>query len=165
MITDAATFAREVLAFVAQAIVVVVGWIVVDKLSTRRELEKARREILTRSADELAFAVDRLMLDSRAYHLSARNEHAEVGLKMALQDLALRTIALSDLCSDVAQLSACRSGAASFRRAITGTHFEDEHTEALQLHSEQLELIASEASRARQGYVKLKHRQYALAAK
>lgn len=164
MTTDALVV-REVVAFLAQAIIVVVGWIVVDKLSARREMEKARREILARSADELATTVDRLMLDSRSYHLSARDERTEIGLKMALQDVALRTAALSDLCGDIAQLGACRSGAASFRRAITGTHFEDEHSEPLSLHSEQLELIASEALRARQSYVKLKHRQYSLTVK
>lgn len=161
MATDG-SFARDVLSFVAQAVVVIVGWIVVDKLSSRRDFEKSRREMLTKSADELAAVVDKLLVDGRAYHLASRDETAEISLKLALQDLGLRTMALSDVCDDIAQLSACRTGIAALRRAITGRHFEDEHLSTLLLHDEQLELIASEASRARHCYVRLKHRQYAL---
>ena len=157
------TAGGEFLRFISQAAVVVVSWAVVHYLSARRDRDKARREMLAKSADVLGDIADKLLASARDYHAKPRDINLEISIKMTLQDLSLRTIALSDICADSQELAACRSGLLGLKRAITGKHFEDEHTGPLADSDAQLQEVASQVLRVKLSFLKLKHRQFPVA--
>lgn len=155
-----ASSASQFLSFLGQAITIGVGWYVVHLLSARRDRDKARRDMLSKSADELADDSKKLLLLARAYHLGERAVAKETEIKMSIQDMALRTSALSQICNDDSVLSACRAGVQALRRSTTGKHFEDEHTGPLNEADDQFQSIAADALRAQQAFLKLKHLQF-----
>jgi hypothetical protein len=150
----------EFVKWLGQAVVVGFGWAVVHRLSARRDRDKARREMVAKSADTLSDAVGALLVDSRQYHLSERDSTLELKLKMTLQDLAMRVQGLSDICADEKSLAPCRAEIAYLRRSITGQHFEDEHVKPLAESDQQLESVADAAMRAKRQLLKLKHLQF-----
>lgn len=150
----------EFLKWVGQALVVGVGWFVVDRLSAQRDHDKARREVIAKTVDTLMEAIDMILEDARAYHLEERNPSMELRLKMSLQDVVMRVLSLSVVCAEESALAPCRADIASLRRAATGAHFEDEHLAALAHGDAQLELIAEAALRAKRSLVRLKHLQF-----
>lgn len=150
----------EVLKFLAQAVIVGLGWFVVHRLSAQRDRDKARRELVVKSTDSLDSQVDTLFAVAKRYHLVARDVSAELQLKMMLQDLATRTVALSALCDTEANLAPCRAEIGALRRAITGQHFEDEHLHALTDEHEQLQLIAEAVMRTKRAFTRLRHSQF-----
>ncbi|MDQ0040856.1 hypothetical protein [Variovorax boronicumulans] len=147
-------------AWVAQAIVVVIGWIVVHNQAAARDRDKARREMISKSADSLADELDELLSQAREYHLKERDRALEVRIKMSLQDAAMRSAGLTIICGDDAALARCRSEIAALRRAVTGNHFEDEHAGALDETDIQFQTIADTLLRAKWGLLQLKHLQY-----
>lgn len=153
----------EFFKWVGQAVVVGFGWFVVHRLSAARDLDKARRELVAKSADGLSDALNTLLADARAYHLETRSIPAELQIKMALQDVTMRTIGLSEVCSDAAALAQCRADLALIRRAVTGQHFEDEHFEPLPESDQQFQAIGDGVFRAKRSFLKLKHLQFSLA--
>jgi hypothetical protein len=155
------TIPAELFKFFGQAVVVVAGWWVVHQLSTARDRDKARREMVAKSADLIADGLGPIILEAREYHLRQRDVARELKLKMGLQDLAMRATGLSQICADEFLLAACRSDVASLRRAITGSHFEDEHVEPLAESADQLEAVAESMLRAKRSLLKLKHHQFA----
>lgn len=146
--------------WLGQAVVVGIGWGVVHRLSANRDRDKARRELVVKSADSLIEAVGPILTEARAYHLDERREGAELRLKMALQDLAMRVHGLSDVCTMESVLAPCRSEVAALRRSITGKHFEDEHLGPVDSGDQQLEAIADAAMRAKRQFLRLKHLQF-----
>jgi hypothetical protein len=150
----------EIFRFVAQSIVVAIGWLVVHRFSAAREKDKAQREMLADAADVLTEMASDVLLDARRYHVTKRDPDLELKLKMTLQDMATRTSGLSEVSEDVATLSACRSAVQGLRRSITGRHFEDEHDDQLDDRSTQLEEIASDAMRVKQCFLRLKYKQF-----
>lgn len=152
----------EFLKFLGQAVVVGIGWFVVNRLSALRERDKARRDIVVESAEGLADEIDELLTDARSYHLGNRDSAAELSLKMTIQNLAMRTLALSDICADERLLAPCRADVAALRKAVTGRHFEDEHEGPLKEGDIQVQLMAEAALKAKRGLLKLKHAQYAV---
>lgn len=158
-----ASTAAGVFASVLQAASIAVGWYVVHRLSAARDLDKARREIVADSVDGLASELNQLLLDARAYHIAARNVETEIKIKMTLQGVNLQVQGLADLRCDVAAVGKIRASVRRLKQAITGGHFEDEHTEPLPANAQQLELIAAEVIAARQSMLFLKHRQFVTA--
>ncbi len=156
------TAGTEFLRFVSQAAVVVVSWVVVHHLSARRDRDKARREMLVKSADILGDIADKLLTSARDYHVKSRDINLEISIKMTLQDLNLRIIVLSDICADTQKLAACRSGLLGLKRAITGQHFEDEHNSLLKDSDAQLQEIASQVLQVKLSFLKLKHHQFSV---
>lgn len=152
----------EFFKWVGQAAVVGFGWFVVHRLSAARDLDKARRELVAKSADGLSDALNVLLSDARAYHLGARSIPSEIQIKMALQDVTMRTIGLSEVCSDAAALAQCRADLALIRRAVTGHHFEDEHFAPLPETDQQFQAIGDGIFRAKRSFLKLKHLQFSL---
>lgn len=146
--------------WVGQALVVGLGWLVVHKLSSARDRDKARREMVAKSVDGLAETLNALFLEVRTYHLNARDVACELKIKMTLQDMAMRAIALSDICSEQPSLAQCRADIASLRRAITGKHFEDEHTGQLTETDPQFQLTVDATLRTKRSLLTLKHRQF-----
>ena len=150
----------EFVKWLGQAVVVGFGWWVVHVLTTSRDRDKARREILVDSADGLGESLSALFLEARAYHLASRDVASELRIKMTLQDLAMRATGLSELCRDEAKLAPCRSDIATLRRAITGKHFEDEHLVGIKEADQQLQSIAEAVLRAKRSLLQLKHAQF-----
>lgn len=95
--------------FLGQAITIVVGWAVVHRLTVRRDIDKARRETVAKSADSLADSVDRTLGAAIKYHTSPRSVTDELQLKTGLQDLSNRILALGAISCDEAELARCRS--------------------------------------------------------
>lgn len=154
-----ATAVTEFWRFLGQAVTIISGWIVVHKLSSARDRDKARREMVVKTADSLSEAVDKLLLNARTYHMALRDVNLEVQIKMALQDASIRSGALISICNASSELAACRCGITSLKQAITSKHFEDEHTELLDANHQQLQDIAAEVLRSKQALLRLKHAQ------
>jgi hypothetical protein len=150
----------EVLKAVIQTGAIVIGWVVVHKLSAARDRDKARREMLVKAADSLNEEIGKLFIGAKDYHSKARELGQEVVLKMTFQDLSARTNLLSDICGDHKELASCRSAILAMKKAISSAHFEDEHIEPLDLGSPQIQTITAEALRAKQSFLRLKHRQF-----
>lgn len=148
--------------WLGQAIVVVIGWAVVHWLSAARDRDMARREMVVKSADHLIDALGTHLSVAHDYHLKARDASAELKIKMAIQDMAIRTQGLSDILNDERALATCRAEVALVRRAVTGKHFEDEHDGSLSESAPQVQGIAEAVLRAKRAFLRLKHRQFAL---
>lgn len=146
--------------WLGQAIVIGLGWVVVHRLSVSRDRDKSRREMVASSADGLAESLSSLLAEAKGYHMKERNVGSELRIKMTLQDSTMRASSLSDICLDGTVLAQCRGDIAALRRAITGRHFEDEHTEILVETDNQLQSIADAALRAKRSLFKLKHLQF-----
>ena len=150
----------EVIKTLFQTISIVVGWLVVHKLSAARDRDKARREMLAKTADALSDEVGKLFMSAKDYHAKGRDSALEDTLKMSLQDLSARTSLLSDISKDAKELGSCRSAILAMKKAITATHFEDEHDGPLKQGSQQIQTITAEGLRVKQCFLRLKHRQF-----
>jgi hypothetical protein len=160
MAADVCTSSSGVLPFIGQAVTVVGGWVVVHKLSVARDRDKARREMVAKSADTLNDQVALILLDANKYHQEVRDVGLEIKLKMSLQDASARINALSAICNNATELAYCRSAALNLKQSITGQHFEDEHTTPLIASDLQVQAIAAECMRLKQALLKLKHVQF-----
>lgn len=143
-----------------QVTAIVIGWIVVHKLSAARDRDKARREMLAKAADGLSDDVGKLLITARDYHTQARDRRIEDQIKMTLQDISIRTSTLYQISTDTKELAACRSSILSMKKAISFVHFEDEHTVPIELASPQVQSIVADALRVKQNFLKLKHCQF-----
>ena len=150
----------EFVKWLGQAIVVGVGWWIVHRLSVARDRDKARREMVTKSADGLMDNLSPILETARTYHLSSRDAALELRLKKALQDVAMRVQGLSDVCDNEVVLARCRSAILTLKKSITFEHFEDEHFGALVEGNQQLEAVAESVLRAKRYLLNLKHIQF-----
>jgi hypothetical protein len=146
--------------FLPQAVTIVLGWIVVHRLSSTRDRDKARRELVVKAADGLSDIADDLLIKARFYHLNPRGMEQEIQIKMALQDASLRTNGLGSVCVSSSELATCRTALTGLKQAITSRHFEDEHAHPLDETSAQLQDIAAEVMRVKQAFLRLKHSQF-----
>lgn len=145
---------------VVQAASIIIGWIVVHKLSVARDLNKARRDMLTKVADAMFDDVSRLLCDALKYHTHTRDSEIESTLKMALQDISSRINLLTVVSNDVRELRLCRTGIINLKKSITGTHFEDEHTTPLLSGADQIQSIAADALRLKEYLQRFKNCQF-----
>lgn len=159
MATEASTF-TEVVKTLVQVASVAVGWFVVHKLSAARDRDKARRDLLVKAADSLSEDAGKLLATAREYHTKARERSTEDVIKMSLQDMSIRTNLLSDISPEAKELASCRSAILNFKKAVTSTHFEDEHISCLESGAPQLQAIAAEGLKVKQSFLKLKHKQF-----
>lgn len=146
------------------AILVILGWIVVNKLAVKREMDKSRREMISTSADGLCDSIDKLVEDSYAYHSAERDQKLEVQIKIALSDIPQRAASLNQLTQDTEKLTNCLKAFVKLRQAISGKHFEDEHSGAIHngpIHEE----IAESMLGMKRCLVDLKHSQFPLLSK
>jgi hypothetical protein len=116
--------------------------------------------MIAKAADALGAEIGELLSSAREYHIQQRDIAVEENLKIVLQDLSARTSLLSDVCDDNAELSLCRSGVLAVKKAITGSHFEDEHDGALSASAQQIQVITAEILRAKRYFLQLKHKQF-----
>jgi hypothetical protein len=134
---------------IAQTILIIIGWVVVHKLSTARDRDKARRELLVKAADSLIQDTSELIKKSWDYHTKKRDMLLEIEIKMMLQDISTRTSMLSDISSDAKELGSCRSAIIAMKKSITALHFEDEHDLPLGQESSQIQSITAESLRVK----------------
>ena len=137
-----------------------VGWFVVHHLSARRDLDKARKDLIVKSVDGLYESMNTLLTDARNYHTSERSVGSEIKLKIALQDLLMRLNGLSDLGVSTAQLGMCRKSLGRARQAITGLHFEDEHEGPISESSNQVQEICEVILKTKRELLNIKHQQF-----
>lgn len=143
-----------------QIILIIIGWVVVHKLTATRDKDKARREMIVKAVDSLLEDTNKLVSKAWEYHLDERKKRLENEVKMMLQDLSSKTSMLSDISQNNSELAACRSAIIAMKKSITAMHFEDEHIERLDEESPQIQSIASESLRVKQCFIKLKHKQF-----
>lgn len=154
----------ELSKLVIPSIIIACGWAVVHKLSISRDQDKARREMVSASADALCSLIDIIHKEALLYHSQVRDKAKEAKIKMHLQDFnyrvtSLNKIAYESLCKPTWEL------VIPFRRAITGKHFEDEHTSTLDEGNIQLEWIAEATLGIKRALIELKHAQFPLQSK
>ncbi len=154
------TVAAEFFKFLSQAVIVGFGWFVVHRLSSARDKDKLRREMLAKTADGLCEDLNKLLTLAREYHLKNRDKNIEISIKIMLKDLSMRTVFLSDLCNDKDELRRCRTALINFKKSVSGVHFEDEHIEGLEINEHLFDLMALEYSEVKSAFVKLKHKQF-----
>jgi hypothetical protein len=159
MAADTST-SSEVIKTLVQVVSVAVGWYVVHRLSAARDRDKARRDLLVKAADSLSEDTGKLLTVAREYHTKGRDRAVEDNIKMTLQDISARTNLLADISLEAKELASCRSAILAFKKAITATHFEDEHEIALEPGTQQLQSIAAEGLKVKQCFLKLKHKQF-----
>lgn len=128
--------------FAFQATLIVIGWVVVHFNTVSRDNDKSRREALSKAADSLIDDLTSIYDKSLEYHLSKRNLKLESKIKMSLQDLILKTINLKIILDKENDLDLCINSFALFRKKITSSHFEDEHTSSLKIGDEIIQEIA-----------------------
>jgi hypothetical protein len=161
MENQACSFGIELARLVLPASLVIVGWIVVNHLAVKREMDKSRREMIAKSADGLCETVDTLFEDANEYHSSARDQKLEVKIKITLSDISQRIGSLRQITQDTCQLTHCLTSVVKLRQSVTGKHFEDEHNEPLSngsIHEE----IADASLAMKRSLVELKHSQFPL---
>lgn len=151
---------QSFLGWLGHVLVIVVGWVVVHGLSNRRDRDKARREMLAASVDDVSRALTELIGEARIYHLEPRDTAREVKIKMTLQDLGMRLTSLNDLDKGHSNLARCRVELGALRRAITGVHFEDEHLAPLHESDQVLQEIAEVLLRCQRSLLTTKHAQF-----
>lgn len=138
----------------------IAGWIIVHKQSSKRDIDKARREMIAKTSDGLNDDAVKIFEVAKTYHTSERDEEAEDSIKMSLQDLSIRTSLLTKVCNDVGELRVCRSAVLDLKKAITGCHFEDEHVGPLQMRSEQMQTVTESILRTKRAFLELKQKQF-----
>ncbi|WP_343734480.1 hypothetical protein [Acidovorax sp.] len=146
--------------FIGQAVVVVAGWYVVHRLTVARDIDKSRREMIAKAADSLIENLTDLLSEIREYHLNDRDFAQELKIKSALQDAAMRTTGLHQVCKERDLISRCNSSLGAVRRAATMEHFEDEHTGPLGQRDRLFEDVAAAVVKAKQDILHLKHSQF-----
>jgi hypothetical protein len=151
----------EVSKTLLQFLLIIIGWIIVHKLTSRRDIDKSRRDIITASVDKLCEQINYIVEKSHEYHTSERSVARENEIKRNLQDLSIRASSLKDLIND----NKCQPvwlNVRKLKQAITGTHFEDEHQKAITDLDSQFEMIAEYEMSLKRALFDLKHSQFDL---
>lgn len=111
---------------------VIVGWIIVHWLSQRRELASARRKTAIEHCDELLEKANAALDEAIEYHNQVRDVPRERKLLSAFSHMGMVASTLADLGVPVDKYLAIIRAHNSFKRAVTGRHFAEEHRAALQ---------------------------------
>lgn len=150
----------ELLKTFSQITFICLGWFVVHYFSSKRDLDKTKRDLFIKEADSLNESVDKIYSLAREYMGNAHRDFAkEADIKMKLQDLSHR-ISLLNKTSMQSQLLNCTSKSfIQFKKSITEKNFEDEHYGVLEEGSEQHQNIAGCALDLKQMILSFKHNQ------
>jgi len=152
----------EFLKWFGQVVVVVLGWYVVNSLTVRRDIEKARRELTADAADAVFSRINHLLQLALSYHCEAHSSTNAFSIKMILQDIGQQVDSLMAVCQDRKLVLTNQRKIAQLRRAVTGHHFDDEHYHPLNQNDELLQEIASAAMDAKISIIQLKYQQFPL---
>ena len=151
----------ELLKLILPTCIIIVGWVIVHKLTEKRDIEKSRRDIVANIIDELYDQISTIVEDAESYHTNVRDSSKENNIKRNLQDISIRASSLKDFIA----IDSCQpiwTNLKEFKKSITGQHFEDEHTEALANQNQQFELIAEYELALKRSLYEIKHLQFRL---
>lgn len=151
-------FWLDLLKIALQSALIVIGWIIVHKLTSTRDLEKSRRDTVAASIDKLCEQVNVISEHAVEYHSNDREITKEQKLNRILKDLNIRVSSFKDLVSE----NDCQQvwqQAIKYKQSITGKHFEDEHINKLTSSHEVIEVIAEQESQLKVSLYDLKHAQ------
>ncbi len=154
----------DLLKIIIQSVLIVIGWIIVHKLTSARDLEKSRRDTVAASIDKLCDQVNMISEHAVEYHLNDRETAKEQKLNRILKDLAIRVSSFKNLVNE----SDCQQvwqQAIRYKQSVTGRHFEDEHINKLTSSHELIENIAEQESLLKVTLYDLKHAQLAFSLK
>lgn len=132
----------EFLKFFGQVVVVIVGWFVVNQLAVKREQDKARRELVGKSIDDLCKSGLDVLEKARTYHTTNRDLGLEFKIKYELQDFSMHICHLQKVVNDKKVIADCLEKVVKLRQSITRHHFEDEHNGPLSPTSPYLDDLA-----------------------
>jgi hypothetical protein len=147
-------------AFLANSVVIGIGWTVVHHLSRQRDLDKSRRELIVRCAEGIHAAASQLLLKAIQYHASSRDPAVEREIVTAMQDIAQRLAAVSNIVADKDTQSRCMKRMIEVRKSITGVHFEDEHSGALSAADPEFQRMAQGVADFKRSLLDLQYSQY-----
>ena len=144
---------------IIQIALICLGWYVVHYFSSKRDLDKIKREMLLKESDSLSDIVDLIFNLAVEYHTSdLSNFSDESTLKIRLQDLSHRLSLLNKTTSEAPIINCAAKEFILFKRAITERNFEDEHSK-LSNNSEQIQDIAASAVSLKHMILSFKHSQ------
>jgi hypothetical protein len=150
----------EMLKIFLQLIFICIGWFVVHSFSSKRDLDKTKRDLFIKEAESLNDSVDEIFTLARQYHLdSSRDASKEADIKMKLQDLSHRLSLLNKTSLHSNLLDCASKSFVNFKRSITENNFEDEHHISLKEDSDQFQNIAGYAIDLKHMILNFKHSQ------
>lgn len=152
-------FWLDLLKITLQSVLIVIGWIIVHKLSFTRDLQKSRRDTVAASIDKLCDQVNMISEHAVEYHLSDREISREQKLNRILKDLNIRVSSFKDLVNENDDCKQVWQQAIKYKQSITGKHFEDEHVSKLLCSDDVIENIAEQESLLKIYLYDLKHAQ------
>lgn len=145
---------------IIQIVGLIAGWVIVHKQSSKRDIDKARREMIAKASDALSDDATKIFGVARKYHTTPRDASVEDEIKMAIQDLSIRTSLLSKVCKDEGELRICRNAVLDLKKSITGEHFEDEHATPLEPGSNQIQSVTESILKTKRAFLELKQKQF-----
>lgn len=148
--------------FASQALVVAVGWWVVNGLTRARENEKAKADSLVQECDALIELADEIFSLVYSYHTTVRLIEAEIKIVMKFTDLEYRVANLTLLASSRFLLTPIRREVIALKQASTGRHFEDEHLGPLGQSDEVLSAVADAVLKIKRRLTKTKLERFQL---
>ncbi len=140
---------------------IVGGWAVVHFLSQRRDRDKARRELIVKTCDTVSEQISKIMASGIRYHVAvARDVSLEIELNSVLKDLSAQLRLLNEVVRP--KVDGVRSNALHkhLKQAITGQHYEDEYSVALDTADLQINVIIASASELRLYLAEIKFNQF-----
>lgn len=129
------------LAITAGMVTATLGWWAVHALTLRRDREKFRLESLKADLGDIGSIIGDLIELSSGYHCSYRDIAKERSTLSLLTKLPLRIQSMPVAPNEAKEKENLLMLFNSLKRAITGSHFDDEHSGPLLPSSEQLSEI------------------------
>lgn len=156
---DSCQFSLEFFKLLISAVFIILGWVIVHKLTEKRDIDKSRRDTISSSIDKLCDQINNIVQEAENYHMSERDFSKENNIKRNLKDFSIRVSSLKDIVGD----NGCQeiwTNVRKLKQAITGLHFEDEHTGSLTSQDSQFEIIAEYEVALKRVLFDLKHSQF-----
>lgn len=142
-------------------VLIAVGWIIVHVMTSKRDKDKLRRELLIKAADAINEQISKMIATSIQYHTCKRDAKSEIEIKSSLKDISNQLHLINEATNpkrDGVQSSRLHK---NFKQAITAKHFEDEHLEPLEANGIQLSEIAALGLELKAYFSEVKYAQFA----
>jgi hypothetical protein len=139
----------ELAKFFGQALVIVLGWLVVHQLSRSRDREDSFRKYLIDEVSELNESLESIFDVVIDYHTTSRSLRVEQRIKLMLGAFSSRTETVARESPELLSGHRLRKAVTYLKRSCTLHHFEDEHTAPLDLGADVLQVLAQRVSEMR----------------
>jgi predicted hydrolase (HD superfamily) len=142
-------------------VLIVVGWITVHLMTSKRDKDKLRRELIIKAADTINEQISKMIATSIQYHTNKREAKSEIEINISLKDISSQLHLINEATNpkrDGVQSSRLHK---NFKQAITAKHFEDEHIEPLEANGMQLSEVAALGLELKAYFSEIKYAQFA----